>query len=570
MSTLIQRRDGNVRWQALADWEPLLFGPQGPHLDSRCEHARVRVVKHGSHRTVYRIELPDRAFYVKQYRRGRLLAGLGHLVRRSASRREWHQAAEIARRGVPTIRPVAWAEEVRGGLVRDHYLVTEAIQPASTLEQYLLDQLPRLAPDAQRTMRRKILASLARFVAAIHQAGIFHNDFHVGNVLVRLDTLELDAARADRPPELHLIDVPGVRFSGPLKWPASRRSLVMLNAAWRERTRRSDRLRFWRIYLAERPELELPEERAAVAQLERASRDYSRRVARRRDKRALRTNRDFAALGGPLGEAHGVADLSRTELSRLLEDPEELLRRNLHRPVKLSRTKWIVRAELPLDDRPVRVAYQRYRPRNRWKAFWGIFRRSRALRGWRLGHALLLRGIATARPLAVCDVRRPWHRRQSYLATEWIDGAENLHQYGWRLAGENPPQRLRRAARCAESLGRLIGRMHAWGITHGDLKAANLLVVERGEDIQTYLIDAEDVRIARRLTLRRRARDLARLATSITAHPWVSQTILRRFLRSYVRQFPPGSIAWKPLWREVARRSRRLIRRKHRRGQEVL
>jgi tRNA A-37 threonylcarbamoyl transferase component Bud32 len=112
--------------------------------------------------------------------------------------------------------------------------------------------------------------------------------------------------------------------------------------------------------------------------------------------------------------------------------------------------------------------------------------------------------------------------------------------------------------------------MHACGISHGDLKASNVLVVERGGEIETRLIDAEDVRIARRLTARRRLRDLARLATSIEAHPWVTRSILCRFLRSYLRQQGSDALAWKRVWRAVARRRRRLIDRKRRRGGQVL
>jgi hypothetical protein len=97
-----------------------------------------------------------------------------------------------------------------------------------------------------------------------------------------------------------------------------------------------------------------------------------------------------------------------------------------------------------------------------------------------------------------------------------------------------------------------------------------VLVVEQGDEVQTYLIDAEDVRITRRLSWWQRARDLARLATSLRAHPWVTRTILCRFLRAYAGQFLPGSVCWKRLWRQVARRSGRIAGRKRRRGEEVL
>ena len=72
-------------------------------------------------------------------------------------------------------------------------------------------------------------------------------------------------------------------------------------------------------------------------------------------------------------------------------------------------------------------------------------------------------------------------------------GQLDLHRYGWRLANCPERQRLRHAARCAESLGRLLGRMHAAGIANRDLKGANVLIVERGDRPATYLIDPDGV-----------------------------------------------------------------------------
>ncbi len=44
-----------------------------------------------------------------------------------------------------------------------------------------------------------------------------------------------------------------------------------------------------------------------------------------------------------------------------------------------------------------------------------------------------------------------------------------------------------------------------------------------------------------------RAADLARLAVSIQAHPWISRTIACRFLRAYQRQIGSTAGGWKPL-----------------------
>ena len=281
-------------------------------------------------------------------------------------------------------------------------------------------------------------------------------------------------------------------------------------------------------------------------------------------------NADYTVLRTALGTAYGAAGMTQSQLLELLERPDALVWRHLDRPVKLSHETLLVEADLPLPGGPIRVAYKQFRPRNWWKSLCQRFRPSRAMRGWNLARALAARHIATPRPLAVCEPRGDWLFRSSYLATEWIAGGENLHLYGWRLAGWPLPERLREASCCADRLGRLLGQMHAAGVSHRDLKAANLLAVRQGDDLAVYLVDTDGVRIGRWPGTRRRAAELARLAVALEAHPWITRSICCRFLRAYAAQFPPGTIAWKRLWCDVVRRARRAIRRKHRRGEQVL
>ena len=277
---------------------------------------------------------------------------------------------------------------------------------------------------------------------------------------------------------------------------------------------------------------------------------------------------DYIVVRTAAGAAYGAARLPETAVAQLLEHPDALLWRHLDRPVKLSHETLMVEAELPLLGGPVRAAYKQFRPRGWWKTLSGRFRTSRAMRGWTLGRALLALGIATPRPLAVCEPRRGSPPGASYLATEWIPG-ENLHVFGWRLADLPIARRLRLASRCAESAGRLLGKMHAAGVVHRDLKAANLVAVEGANDVAVYL-----VRLGRRASggrphVRRRAADLARLAAGLAAHPWVTPAICRRFLRAYLES-PSESLDWKPLWRAIARRAAAHVRRQQRQGRQAL
>jgi len=267
---------------------------------------------------------------------------------------------------------------------------------------------------------------------------------------------------------------------------------------------------------------------------------------------------------------YGTYNLSRCGATALQRDPDHLLWQNLHRAVKIDHTSLIVEAELPGSPKPIRVCYKRYRKRNLWKALCSMFRQDRALRGWRQGHALLSRKIPTSRPIVYYHPRSLKHFGDSYLATEWIEGAKNLHLWGWKLASLNIKKRLELANRCAKSLGNLIGKMHANKIVHRDLKGSNILVVEKGNDLKTYVIDVDGVQIERHLTTAQQVDDLSRLATGLAAHPWITHTVGYRFLCSYTDQFASNRPEWKHLWRKVAKKRYKMIARKRREGKQVL
>ncbi len=565
---LEESRASHIHWHVAPEWQQLLLGPQGLRLDEWLADGRVHVVKHAAHRTVYRVDLPQRSFFLKHYRALAILNATTHLLRGSAARREWRNALEVSRRQVPTVTPIALGEHFRGGLVRDSYFVSEAISDSCTLERYADEFLPKLPQQVQATVRQRLAVALANLCAAAHRAGVYHTDFHRGNVLIGLDSA---GAHPDTiaSPRLHLIDLPKMWFSGPLSWPHSRDSLAMFAAAWLDRSSRSERWRFWKAYLAGRPELELVDPSAAAQEIVRRSRAHARRIFSERDKRSLRTNRDFCRLKTPTGMAYAVRDLARSEILSLMRDPAAPLSAPSSQSIKESVVSYVVKTEFTLDGVVTSAAYKRARYQTWRKALLSLFRRSKSLRAWHLGHALRERGIDTARPLCVCEPRTGWLRWESYLATEWVDG-DHLHDYARSVASECPELRRQRTRQSAVVLGRMLGRMHAWNVGHRDLKAANLLLVEQGSRLSAYLIDLDGVRLLRRLSERRRARNLARLATSMEAHLWITYTDRLRFLRAYLSAAPLEQNDWKWFWRQIGQRTRTLTSQMLASGREVL
>jgi tRNA A-37 threonylcarbamoyl transferase component Bud32 len=398
--------------------------------------------------------------------------------------------------------------------------------------------------------------------AQCHSAGVLQADMHAGNVLVQAKSgADIDESAL----RLYLVDLPTAKLSRCAGWRATRQNLAIFCAAMTARTTRSERWRFWRRYLAARSDLAVPDRRQAAMEILRRAGAWARCITRRRDRRCFASNRDFLRLRHSAGVAHVVHEVAPETTASLLRHPESLLHGFRHQVEKLSHSSVVVKAELPLQSGIVDVAYKRSRVKSWWKRLLARFRGDRALAAWRLGHALLSRGIATARPIGVW---RPGRTGESYLATEWIPGAENLHLYGWRLASLAARERGKRAIECLESVGHLIGRLHAWRIAHRDLKAVNLLVARDTAGLRAYLIDLDGLEFRRWLPPRTRWKNLARLAVSLRLHPWITRTQCLRWLKAYHRELQEDR-DWKTTWRQVAARCAKAARRMERRGRVV-
>lgn len=552
--------DTAARWEFDPAWAEVVAELRHRTPDDWGTLPGAAVVKSGPHRVVYRIDRPQRSVFVKHYRAADWRARVRSLFRASAARREWRKSVEMARRGVPTIHAIAWGESRQAGIATDNYFASEAIANAIALDAWLGNVSPHLPSCERARVRRKIVERLADLTARAHRAGVWHDDFHAGNVLLAGE-------------RLYLIDVPGVQLSrGPLSWRRTRASLAMLCSGLLGQATRSERWQFWRCYLARRPELALSDPRAAAGEVFRAAHAHARRIFRRRDGRAWEANRDFYRQRLASGQAHAVRDLAPAELRSRFDVPAEYLGEHFAQPIKLSHSSVVVEAAIDLVGKETRVALKRCRPKSWWKGALSLWRGTRARVNWYRGQALVSRLIPTARPLAMIEPTRRSFMREGYTVTEWIEGATNLHLYAWDLATRSEEDRQHRTRQLVSSLGALIGRLHQWHISHRDLKGCNLLAAEREDRVDCYLIDLDGMRICRWLTRSTRTRNLARLAASCQAHTWISRPDRLRFLRAYFRaQENPAEVNdWKRWWREIDARAAIVARRLRACGEAVV
>ena len=177
------------------------------------------------------------------------------------------------------------------------------------------------------------------------------------------------------------------------------------------------------------------------------------------------------------------------------------------------------------------VCWKRVR-RKSWAKRWATAIRTRRP-ALTYAHAARLRaaGVATPRPLACTAPPRLAVHRPAWLLTEWVDDTEDLFVLRRRLSDLPPDDRRRLAGRAAAAVGALLGRMHAAGASHRDLKPNNVLVrLPAAGPATAWVIDLDAVTFPPVLTRLRRRRDLARLLRDLPETP---RTARARFDRAY-------------------------------------
>ncbi|MCH8148020.1 MAG: SCP2 sterol-binding domain-containing protein [Planctomycetes bacterium] len=129
--------------------------------------------------------------YIKRYRYRGLTARLkgmfrGTLFGKSRARFEYDVLAEMRRRGIPAVRPIAYGERRSGGFLKACFLITEGLTRAPSLD--VLSARPVSDPLQGPHERRRLIEVLARDLRNMHRAGVKHGGLFWRNILVTRDT----------------------------------------------------------------------------------------------------------------------------------------------------------------------------------------------------------------------------------------------------------------------------------------------------------------------------------------------------------------------------------------------
>ncbi len=150
-----------------------------------------------------------------------------------------------------------------------------------------------------------------------------------------------------------------------------------------------------------------------------------------------------------------------------------------------------------------KIVIKRYNVKSWWHGMMRSFRKTRAAMSWANAHRLKLFGITAVQPVCLLEERFFFGKlsRRSYFLSEFID-APNVDEYF-----ANECDKTKRAE-LVKHIVELFYRLHLLKISHGDMKASNLKIVEH----QPVLLDLDSMKHHRfgLIAKYRHARDLRR------------------------------------------------------------
>jgi serine/threonine protein kinase len=186
------------------------------------------------------IAVNDRRVCIKEYRYEAILDRLRRLFRRPKGKASWVAGNVLFSRGICPLKPLAYVERRKLGLLQEALFVTESLADDMEMGHYLTR---RFEGKAGQDLGR-FMGQLAGWIGSLHRAGIYHRDLKTCNILVR-----------EKPGGwgFSLIDLEDVLQEPKIGIEKILRNLVQINCCVPRFLSYGDRIRFLKGYLRANP-----------------------------------------------------------------------------------------------------------------------------------------------------------------------------------------------------------------------------------------------------------------------------------------------------------------------------
>jgi len=170
-------------------------------------------------------------------------------------------------------------------------------------------------------------------------------------------------------------------------------------------------------------------------------------------------------------------------LERMLPDPQRLFDEGTPLP---GRGLGCASVRIKIDGKA--YFFKRYDDKGLVDRCVGLVKDSRGLRVWLTGWGGVIRGLPLPRPIILVEEKTGCLVGRSWLVTEYVEGTTPLMDLWPHLTVSMRSDLLVRSAI-------LLGRMHRFGLLHGDTNWDNLLVKECDDSLQLLFVDFDCGRI---------------------------------------------------------------------------
>jgi serine/threonine protein kinase len=201
------------------------------------------------------------------------------------------------------------------------------------------------------------------------------------------------------------------------------------------------------------------------------------------------------------------------------------------------------------------VYFKQYLCRSVWDFIKGLVRANRAERAFKASEMLGENGFDTPAIIAMGEPGNGPLSAANFLVTLEIEDAKQIHQF---ISDGSLETRGRREL--IRALGRTIGKMHAKGIFHGDLRLGNILARQEKDRWRFFFLDNERTRKFYRLPGRLRLKNLVQVNMFPPAS--ISNTDRMRFFREYGAQNEKSKINKSALIKKVLKKTNQRLDKK--------
>ncbi|MFO7962503.1 MAG: lipopolysaccharide kinase InaA family protein [Desulfobacterales bacterium] len=397
--------------------------------------AELTPVKISPRRCVYR---HPHGFYLKWMKYRGVKSTFKSVLGGGASREKRLYSA-LARRGVPVPELFALGDYASAGIYGE-VLVTREVRDALTLQIFIHTEYQRLAP----ARKRGLVKAFALFVRMLFEQGVYHRDFHLNNVLVRMGAGDV---------QFWMLDVTEVvLFSRPMPWKKRVRILgLVLSKCW-FLVSRSVRFRFLRYLVPQ----------CSRAERARMTRDIGceackciHAASQHRSRYSVFTNSQFYK------EKAGRMKLYRKRRIRLdIEKPDVLFRATAE-----NDQKCLMSGKIDIDGKAYGI--EKFSTRSFWDGVLNVFGWSRGKAKWKNACRFPVQVVQAPDPLMMIRVRDGLFKETAFLVSSCISEVLPLDEY-WRCIRADEKKRL------SARLGMVIGTLYFFGVLHRQLSLSHI------------------------------------------------------------------------------------------------